>query len=421
MSIYERYELLDIVNDGPVKTFRAREIQTGQIVAVHLLLPLSDPQGILQKVRLLTDPARQELREFGDHEGTSYVVTNEWKRMVNFPDWLNAVAGPPTPPPAPQAPTTDRFAKAGNWRIPVSEFGRKMDQVAGTPAPPEPKTPPIPSEPHPPVPEPPAPVVGEFTRMFEAAKQNQPQAGPARTEQIGEFTRMFEAQNPSAASNAGSSANETPGEFTRMFDAPAAAPRATPQPPLPSAPAAKVDEPGEFTRMFQTPSAPMGSGIMPAPPPPSKEEAGSFTRTFEVPVVKQPSQPVAPPPPPPQAAQEPGEFTRMFQTPAQTPPPPASPVSNDRPFITPDRTPGQPESPVKSEAGEFTRMFQTPAQTPPPPPPAQAKQEPSEFTRMFQTPAQTPPPSASPVSNDRPFITPDRTPRIRRSYGCSTP
>ncbi len=53
MSIYERYELLDIVNDGPVKTFRAREIQTGQIVAVHLLLPLSDPQGILQKVRIV--------------------------------------------------------------------------------------------------------------------------------------------------------------------------------------------------------------------------------------------------------------------------------------------------------------------------------------------------------------------------------
>ena len=143
---------------------------------------------------------------------------HEWKRMVNFPDWLNAVAGPAHPATGAAAPTTDRFAKAGNWRIPVSEFGRKMDPVAGTPAPPEPKTPPIPSEPHPPVPEPPAPVVGEFTRMFEAAKQNQPPAGPARTEQIGEFTRMFEAQNPSAASNAGSSANETPGEFTRMFD-----------------------------------------------------------------------------------------------------------------------------------------------------------------------------------------------------------
>ena len=52
----------------------------------------------------------------------------------------------------------------------------------------------------------------------------------------------------------------------------------------------------------------------------------------------------------------------MFQTPAQTPPPPASPVSNDRPFITPDRTPRQPETPAKAEPGEFTRMFQTPAQ-----------------------------------------------------------
>ena len=36
MSFYERYELLEIVSDGPVKTFSARQVQTGQNVAVHL-------------------------------------------------------------------------------------------------------------------------------------------------------------------------------------------------------------------------------------------------------------------------------------------------------------------------------------------------------------------------------------------------
>jgi capsular polysaccharide biosynthesis protein len=37
-----------------------------------------------------------------------------------------------------------------------SEFGRKMERVAGSPAPPEPKIPPSPSDP--PSPEPPAPT-----------------------------------------------------------------------------------------------------------------------------------------------------------------------------------------------------------------------------------------------------------------------
>ena len=141
MSIYERYELLEIVNDGPVKTFRARQIQTGQIVAVHLLIaPRVIRKEFLKKCVLLTDPARKELLEFGDHEGTAHM----WSRMSGN-GWLifrlvecgcrsaHSATGA-------AAPTTDRFAKAGNWRIPVSEFGRKMEPVAGTPAPPEPQT-----------------------------------------------------------------------------------------------------------------------------------------------------------------------------------------------------------------------------------------------------------------------------------------
>ncbi len=278
MSIYQRYELLEIVHDGQVKTFAARQIQTGQIVAVHLLIdPSLDSQELLKKVRALTDPARKELLEFGDHDGTIYVVTTEWKRMVTFPDWVNSVAT--------TAPAGDRFAKAGNWRIPVSEFGRKVEPAAGSPAPPEPKVPPQPAEPHPPTPEPPAPTgPGEFTRMFEAAKR----AESPQTNEIGEFTRMFQAQQSSTHSADAQSpppatpapSKSEPGEFTRMFQAPASAPQsAIGSSPLPTAHESK-QEPGEFTRMFQAPAPPQPKediGVSTAYFSGSRDEAGTAT------------------------------------------------------------------------------------------------------------------------------------------------
>ena len=170
-----------------------------------------------------------------------------------FTEWLSAVAPPQAsaaPPAPPQSETpgagADRFSKAGNWRIPVSEFGRKMDPISGTPAPPEPQVPPLPSDPNPPTPEPPAPVVGEFTRMFEAATRNDSQVGAApQIEDVGEFTRMFEAQNPPASG-----------------------------PPAPQQPRPPVKEAaGEFTRMFQTPSAP--------PAPPASPISSEYNRVFQ--------------------------------------------------------------------------------------------------------------------------------------------
>src|SRR5690606_31469157 len=184
----------------------ARRIQTGETVAVHLLIGASiEPQTLINKVRNLTGPARKELLEFGEHEGTPYVVTTEWKRTVAFPEWVSAVT-----------PTgSDRFAKAGNWRIPVSEFGRKMEPGVGTPAPPEPQTPPIPSDPQPPEPDPPAPV-GEFTRMFEAAQRNEPDFQPPSGEPGG-FTRMFEAHNPANRSAHSSIGKPDPNDVMQTF------------------------------------------------------------------------------------------------------------------------------------------------------------------------------------------------------------
>ena len=43
MSLYERYELLDLNRDDGVKTFEAREIATGRPVKVHLFVRPSAP------------------------------------------------------------------------------------------------------------------------------------------------------------------------------------------------------------------------------------------------------------------------------------------------------------------------------------------------------------------------------------------
>lgn len=318
MSFYQRYELLDVLNDGAVKTFRARQVQSGQIVAVHVLI--GPQQSLLNKVKNLAGPAREELLEIGENEGTAFVVTPAWNRMVTFEEWVSATA-----------PAGDRFTKAGNWRIPVTEFGRKSEPAAGSPAPPEPNVPPQPAEPHPPSPEPPAPIApGEFTRMFQAPKATEDSPTvempalhpPAKLpNEPGEFTRMFQTP-PAAAPPPPRKLQNEPGEFTRMFQTPSV----PPHPP----PTAKPADPGEFTRFFDTPApAAATPNAHPAYPDPfarASEPAspsggpGEFTRMFGVPQAPSPLTPgpVATSPP----AAGPGEFTKIFAAPA--PPPPKS-------------------------------------------------------------------------------------------------
>src|SRR5688500_17347264 len=104
MSIYEKYELLGVVVDGPIKTFAARQAQGGREVAVHLLLGAANQhRSLIDSVRNLPEPARSEVLEMGVHEGTAYVVTTPWKRMVGFAEWVaaSAPAAAAVPPPIP--------------------------------------------------------------------------------------------------------------------------------------------------------------------------------------------------------------------------------------------------------------------------------------------------------------------------------
>ncbi|HSR05540.1 MAG TPA: hypothetical protein VLM42_00195, partial [Bryobacteraceae bacterium] len=78
MSLYERYELLDLNRDDGVKTFEAREIATGRPVKVHLFVRPGAPlqAALLKAIDHLSEPDLQRIVERGKHEGTPYVVTD---------------------------------------------------------------------------------------------------------------------------------------------------------------------------------------------------------------------------------------------------------------------------------------------------------------------------------------------------------
>ncbi len=394
MSFYTRYELLELVRGDGVKVFHAREITTGRMVEVHLFTSGWTPenQAVLTRVRELNEADLKVVLDIGEHEGTPFVVTELPQGYRSLLEWLDAVVPKKAPPRA--TADTDRFARAGQWRIPASVV---------TPAPTASPAP--------------AAEAGEFTRMFKLGAVPPPASPPAP---------------PPASPPA--SPEPAPSDFEAMFGL--KAPAAPPPPPPEKPPAAAA--PGEFTRMFQSvqppPPAPVSPGIAelktviktpdrpaapPPPAPPPRQEPGEFTRMFQT-----PSQPAPPPAPPKPAAEEVGEFTRFFQGPLQ--PTPLKPVSG-----TPSSyVPPVPVGPAKAldAPGEFTRMFgksdiptappgmsaPLPPPAPPPPPPggsatqafairsappppaapsAEVQQGPSEFTQMFAAPRPAAPPS----------------------------
>jgi hypothetical protein len=161
VSFADRFELLELIRQGEVQTFRARERATGRAVEAHL----SASPELLAK---LESPSAIDR---GSHEGKLYVVTT--------PLTLDSV---------------------GAWRIkPHIETPQKalpgdftrMFELHQAPEPlgPSPKgvQAPAPSQP------------GEFTRVFkkpEAAPAAAESVGPAAPGEPGEFTRMFQKHVP---------------------------------------------------------------------------------------------------------------------------------------------------------------------------------------------------------------------------------
>jgi hypothetical protein len=396
VSLYERYELLDLNRDIGVKTFEARELATGRPVKVHLFVHPSAPlqAALLKAIDKLPDDQRQRIVEQGKHEGTPYVVTDRLADYPGLSEWVQA-AGHAAKSPKPV------LEKAGAWKVPAAP------SAAMAPAPPV-------SQPVPP------PVSRPVSPPSVHSELNQ------------KFTELFAtAERPVVAD----SLLQAPPEGARNRAAPLRPP--DPQPPA-AAPAAQAKpEPGEFTRMFQSPvakpsaSAPVQSPQAPAPPatlttpaplaktpPPAAKEPGEFTRMFQAPG-GQTATPIATPPPrssaPAATKSGPGEFTRFFETPS-----PAGPL----PPIPAVQQPLAPQGPGRSgfnQVSEFTRTFGKGTDVPVPPPAVAPQQEPGEFTRMFQSPVVAGSPTGVvPPAPQQPSSAPQPAPPMPPAAGGAT-
>ena len=371
MSLYERYELLDLTRDIGVKTFEAREIATGRPVRVHLFVKPSAPlqAALLKAIDRLPDEQRKRILDQGKHEGTPYVVTDRLADYAGLTEWVQAAA---------HAPKTAKplLETAGAWKVPAAP-------VAAAPAASAPVStaispPASPPEAHP-------ELNQKFTELFVTAERpivadTLLQAPRETALNIAAPLRPPDPQ-PSAAAPPAQVAPE-PGEFTRMFQSPVARPSTASPAPLPSASSPQAQAP---------PAAPAPPART---PPPAAKEPGEFTRMFQSPVGQVTPAPVTPAPSAAPAAKVgPGEFTRFFETPSPAGPLPQSPAVQQ---------PLAPQAPGRSgfnQVSEFTRTFGKPGTEAPAPPPAVAPpQEPGEFTRMFHSPAGGGMASGSPVA-----------------------
>lgn len=416
MSLYERYELLDLNRDIGVKTFEAREIATGRPVKVHLFVHPSAPlqAALLKAIDKLPDDQLQRIVERGKHEGTPYVVTDRLADYPGLSEWVQAAGHSPNP-------AKPLLETAGAWKLPAAPL----------------KPPPITPEASAPAPSAPAPV----------SQPVSPTVSPpnAHSELNQKFTELFAtAERPIVAD----SLLQTPAERARNLAAPLRPP--DPQPLAAPPPPQAKSEPGEFTRMFQSPVAtpiaqPSASAptplvspaavpmpVAPAPsaktPPPGAKEPGEFTRMFQAPAGYAKPAPAAPAPSAAPAATKsgPGEFTRFFQTPSPAGPMPQSPAVQQP--LAPQAT-GRPSfNPVS----EFTRTFGKGTDAPAPPPPVAPQQEPGEFTRMFHSPVAAgspagtagPPASQPPSSAPPPPAAPPLSPAMggaTRGFSIPTP
>jgi hypothetical protein len=242
MSFYKKYELIDVLRDDGVKTFQAKEIETGRAVEVHLFVGVpgkSDPPyAVLEAVRSIPPDRRAQLVEVGEHMGTPYVVTLPLSGYPSLRDWVQANKVESAPA------LGETLARVGRWKIPDSM------REAGTQ---EPSAQPVTKRQS--IPQPDTP---DITRMFKTAEI----VVPPREQPNPWATGQMAAAQPTAAPQP--AAHD---DFDILFGStvsPTTAPH--PVPATPQAPA----QPSDFTQMFQTGGhlkvpEPVAA---PAPPPP---------------------------------------------------------------------------------------------------------------------------------------------------------
>jgi tetratricopeptide (TPR) repeat protein len=99
MKRFYKYELLDIVRDGSVTTYSAREIASGSPVLFHMVAPGMDAtarEDLLGKARsLVRGPSQPDssVLDVGEYVGFRYVVTEVVDAFTNLSEWVDRQHG----------------------------------------------------------------------------------------------------------------------------------------------------------------------------------------------------------------------------------------------------------------------------------------------------------------------------------------
>jgi hypothetical protein len=449
MELESSYQLLGVMRDDGIRTYRAVDNASGQELQVHLFTkPDSDSDRALFKaIRALPVSKRRELLEIGMEGDLPYIVTEKLPDNSTAREWLTKFAGIPAKP-------VDSVFLAGTWKTgtPIPEELRRASHAAAPPSPaiikpaelspdytrvmripkveraapaevvaPKPKPEPapvLPVEPPPVVPAAPAP--DEFSRLFGSAPPPPPVvSAPVIPQPVPPLPVEAVAPKPELVPPVQAPV-EQPDEFSRLFgSAPASPPVASapvisePPPPPVEAVVPKpepvsspvhppAEEPDEFSRLFvNAPAAP------PVAAAPQAKEPGEFTRMF---LAAEPPE-SSPGPGPSASGDEPGEFTRMFLAGKAPSPPQPQPVNT----VQPPRAPLQSEAPPQ-QAALLYQAVEPPApppalqaNTPPAVQPPPVQPSPDGPTRLFQAvtpsspPPSEPPPPVQPVKEPGEF------------------
>ena len=315
-----KYELLEILNDAGIRSYRARQVTLGHVLMVHFI-PSSqrgDDFALLDRLAQLPESARKLFFDAGEHNSVPYVVSWPLPDFDSLPEWL------------------DRTIKKS----------RQQSRTAGA----SPKTQPADSS--------------EFTRLFFKGMK---EPGPPLSDGAAHQNVKEAAVPPKEL-----------GEFTRFFQVPPKVedPAKAPPEPLPPPPSREVAAPpplstgpGDFTEFFQhgAPAGPQPASAAQTelfPPAPLFPPAGrSPSRPLEAPQV-------APPASPPPLPKLPAAVLNANQAPAAVipavPKPPAAAVSPE-PIV----------------ADDYANVIARPSAQPLPPPPPVAPRKPAAALPPF--------------------------------------
>jgi hypothetical protein len=105
MIVSGKYELLELLSEGEVQTYRARHRTLGQLLMVHLIKKSAkEKDHLLDQLSSLSDIDKDLFIDVGEEADQTYVVSRVLQDLESLPSWLNrrlksvAPSGPPKLP-----------------------------------------------------------------------------------------------------------------------------------------------------------------------------------------------------------------------------------------------------------------------------------------------------------------------------------